>query len=368
MLLVIMSSACEGAATGSEIPPLLFLGWDAAGQTQLFAWRAGEVSALTAEPQGINDYALSPDAKLVAYSVIATDGSSELKLVGADAGSALVRREPARTLLQCPEAECVRPVWAPDGRLLLYERSQLAEDGSVSATSLWWLDSLSGETVPLVEGEDARGSAARFSPDGQWVSYFSPESETTQVFNLEDGSRLHFANELGGPVAWNPNSGALILSNLNMVIVHGSEGQDHQAHSHDFLTAEHLFLTDIVTGEQEELAPDLNTEDNAAGWSPNGEWIAFGRRNARTAAGRQIWLMRADGSEARSLTADVNLTYGPPRWSADGRVLAVQQFDLSLPDSRPSIWVFDVARGTARQLLDAGMEPTWLQPLNGAGG
>ena len=53
-----------------------------------------------------------------------------------------------------------------------------------------------------------------------------------------------------------------------------------------------------------ETAP---VEDGAPVWSPDGEWLAF-RRNINDGPGatltKQLWLMRADGSEARPLTND----------------------------------------------------------------
>jgi TolB protein len=225
---------------------------------------------------------------------------------------------------------------------------------------LWWLDTVTGETVSVLDSNEARGMAARFSPDGEWLSYATPEDEGTHFYNLKDG-RSHFVPKgIGVAVAWSPTSDQVVVPNLDLVIYHGDEGADHLEHTHDYQSAVHLFAMEVESGDLEPISEDLNVDDSVPSWSPGADWIAFGRRLAGPSTGRQLWLMRPDGSEAQALTEDFSVNHGPPFWSPDGRYLLFQRFSLDDPESKPGIWILDVDSGEATNLAASGMQPAWI--------
>jgi TolB protein len=69
--------------------------------------------------------------------------------------------------------------------------------------------------------------------------------------------------------------------------------------------------------------------------------------------GQQIWLIRADGTEARYLTSDPNMHHAFPRWTSDGRAVTFQSFPLKELGARPNIWLLEVDTGQTRQLSEA---------------
>jgi len=69
----------------------------------------------------------------------------------------------------------------------------------------------------------------------------------------------------------------------------------------------------------------------------------------------RIWIARADGSETRQLTGDLQGGQYSPSWSPDGRTLAFQ----TLSDHQ--IWTIDVEGANLRRITGAGSyhNPTW---------
>jgi TolB protein len=358
MLLVLVLASCLDSMKTSPYPPVLYIGWDDNSRSQIFRLEAeGTPSQLTDLESEIIDFAVSPDATQVALTTMESNGMSTIWRMHVD-GDQLSQ------ILECSEAECSQPVWAPDGRRLIYERRTIGQDGLPSSAYMWWLDTETGETASVLDNNEIRGMAARFSPEGEWLSYAIAQDEGTYIYNRNDG-RSHFVPEgIGVPVAWSPTSEVVLVPNLDLVIVHGDEGEDHLEHTHDYQTAVHLFALDLESGDLEPISEDLNVDDSVPAWSPGADWIAFGRRLAGPSTGRQLWLMRPDGSEARALTEDFSLNHGPPIWSPDGRYLLFQRVSLDDPENEPGIWILDVDSGEATNLAASGMQPAWIAEAN----
>ena len=73
----------------------------------------------------------------------------------------------------------------------------------------------------------------------------------------------------------------------------------------------------VVTaaGTRAHRISDKTVDEAEPAWSPDGAWIAYVRRTPGT-AGRELWIMRPDGSGRRALTAQ-NATVTTPAWSPD---------------------------------------------------
>lgn len=354
IMLVLVLSGCQSAKDTNLVPAIVYLGWDENEQIQVYRQSLGDESKqVTTVEAGVFEYAVAPDGETIAYSTMVVDGSSSLRQIGIDGRG-------SRLLLMCEQAVCGQIVWADDNRRLIYEKRPIGDDGIPGSTYLWWLDTETGETQTVLEDQNARGTGARFSPDGQWLSYVSPEEQGAILYHLTDG-RSHFvADEIGVPAAWSPAGDQVIVPNLDLVIIHGEDGDDHLQHAHEYETATHLFAFNMEDGEVENISGDLRVEDSAPAWSPDGEWIAFGRRFAGTSAGRQLWLMNSDGSDQQVLLDDPGITYGPPSWSPDGRYLLFQQFVLDDAGGDPGIWLLDIESGQAIEMIAGAMQPAWL--------
>ncbi len=333
-----------------SLPSIFFLNWNENGIVQVFRIDSGkEPMQLTNVGSDVYDFAVAPDGSKISFSVVNSDGSSQIwRMNGNGRGQQL--------LLSCEIALCTDLVWHPDGRRLLFERREVVDGGN--ASYLWWLDAETGDAKPLLESGE-HGAAARFSPDGQRVSYFSPEQEGIQLFNFVNGRRLLLPNQIGTPGIWSPDGKRILFSDLNLVTFHGGEDDDHLEHSHEYATAVHIFVAEVDNPEPQRISPDIIVDDGNPAWSPDGAWIAFGRKPPGTDAGRQLWLMRPDGSEARALTDDLGMQHGPVDWLGNGRILLFQRFDTQNPETRPGIWLFNIEKNELIKIAPAGMQPQW---------
>ncbi|MCB9104285.1 MAG: Ig-like domain-containing protein [Anaerolineales bacterium] len=297
---------------------------------------------LTQEPQGVFDYALSFDGAMIAFSALHEDGRSDLKIVPADAS-----RSPTM-LLECGEAECTGVAWMPDGQRLIYERRNIPTPFAAPGPSrLWWLNLDSGETTVVFDDTQNLGYGARWSSGGEWFSYVAPASEVVQLYNIHDGRNVVIPSRLGEIAEWNPQGDMLLVPEIQRSETGGF--------------AVHLVRSKPDSGQLQDISGEgMAVEDTSPKWSPDGAWIVLTRKTSGTTMGKQLWLMRPDGSESRQLTDESQVHHSFPVWSPDGRYLAYQRYSLEEVDARPSLWLLDVESGDARELMTPGFRPTWL--------
>ena len=322
---------------------ILYLGWEegeSINQLYIVNPDGGDPVKLTDTPHGIVDYAVSPDGAQIAYSVANEDSSVDVWLMNSDG-------KKQKRVWTCENALCTRPVWAADGRRLIVERRALSESGAPSGMpQLWWLDTQTGETLSAFAVADQTGFGAQLSPDDQGLSYIVPEAQEIRVTHLETGESIIIPSQTGETAVWHPNGESLLTSDIRF------QGEEF---SH------HLFSVDLESAELTNISgADLVTNDGLPVFSPDGKWIAFGRKKPRTPMGKQLWLMRPDGSEAAAITEDAEIHYNNPAWSPDGAQIVVQGYYLAEPEASPTLWLVDVAAGELEELVSPGTQPTWL--------
>lgn len=339
---------------GKTVVRVAYLQENELGQWELAAAQLNDPTyrqLLSLPGEDLLEFAVSPNGRSLAYIIQHADGRQQIRLLQWNGRQASQHQ----TLLDCEQGSCGQLLWHPDGRRLVYQQRQ------AGGPRLWWLDSQTGETVTVLADATAVSQGAALSADGNWLSYADPLHEEMVLYSFVDGTQHRLSNVLGSTAVWHPALSQFLFSDVSLLVFHGDgEQTDHQAHEHAFEQSFHLYSGDSSGNWHLLLGSSSNVDDANPAWSPDGQWIAFGRKPAGTSAGRQLWLMRADGSEARPLTADLTVQHGPPRWSPDGRYLLFQRFDNNQTNPNPAIYLLEIETGTLTAVVEAGILPAWL--------
>jgi Tol biopolymer transport system component len=189
-----------------------------------------------------------------------------------------------------------QPVWSPDGRRIAYLSNGVR------------VVNADGSGRRRLTRDRGEGSAPAWSPDGQQIAFVSRRDANFEIYAMSaDGSRqrrlTRNAWRDSDPV-WSPNGRQIAFVSNWQVWVMNPDGSGQRRLTHN------------------------GARNFAPRWSPDGQRIAFERRVGRVnyghcnACGRAakfaVWVMNADGSEARMLAQDG----AEPVWSPDGRRLA----------------------------------------------
>jgi Tol biopolymer transport system component len=322
-----------------------------------------EPAAITQEPVGVYDFAFSPDGAQVAYAARRADGGADLKLINVDGTG-------VKELAACPGDACISPVFSPDGQLLAYQRHLLASgpSGEISfGESHVYLHHFSGGADTVVG--DGAGRFPRWGPDGR-LAYLDTDRQAIAVLDLAAGGVTYIPNTSGEMGTWSPDGAYMVFPEI-IIPPEPTPAADQTAEpeaSTPFYS--YLLRVTIATNDPRNLSGEGVVDDASPVYSPSGGWLAFGRKlqtNGQWSPGRQVWLMRPDGSDAHPLTADPLYNQSAFTWSPDGGQLAYMRFNTTDPGELAEVWLIDVdaagaLRGTGGgpRRLAQGYLPEWL--------
>jgi nickel/cobalt transporter (NicO) family protein len=288
--------------------------------------------------ENVTEHVLSPDRMNVIYITQSENLENKIWLADVESGERSI-------LSNCRNAICSRPAWSPDGTRVVYEFTRLSGEDLTGLTTLRWVDVGTGESKPVFQGENLPGSNPRWSPDGKWLSYAI--SGELRLYHLETGESHAIRNAITSAVEWSPDSRKVLYRD---VILQGRQ----------FITQ--LFVYDLVSRTASQINPDASYENLSAVWSPDGEWIAAVRRELSITRGDQVWVMRADGSEARMLTNTPDALHNNLTWSPDGKYLLYDVFLPNSPSLESDIQVIEVESGAVNNLGIKGYQAEWRLP------
>jgi TolB protein len=255
--------------------------------------------------------------------------------VSADDGCAPVR-------LTTAEGDDSFPVLTPDRRTVVYTR------GTDDDSELWVMAADGSGKRPLLEAVPpvCRTGMSRpaFGPEpDEFAVVCRDGSGRSGMFVLSlDGTvvrEIPMRSDAFGDVTWSKDGRLAFWTNDA-----GKEGG-------------RIVSLDARGGDRRELTSSAPGVDADPAFSPDGTRIAF--RRWTEAKRSDIWVMDADGSNARPLT-NADGSQQDPSWSPDGRRIVYKS--ASSLSEQPDVFVVDVATKAVTQLVDSpGFDtaPAW---------
>ena len=198
-----------------------------------------------------------------------------------------------------------------------------------------------GDNVVQLTNHPATDEAPACSPDGRRIAFRSERGDTPDLYVMDsDGSnvvRLTHDDLREGHPGWTADGTKFAFSSFRREVGNSE-----------------IYLMDLDGNDPINLT-DHKWADVRPSWSPNGRKMAFvSFRDGGFNTPHHIFVMNADGTGRRNLTADTGLkrNWGPT-WSPDGRKIAFSTFRHFVPaDSRYDIFVITADGKKLDQLTD----------------
>ena len=252
------------------------------------------------------------------------------------------------------------PAVSPDGEWVLYSVSKTDFKEDRNDSHLWMVKWDGSERLQLTFGKEGAG-AAKFSPDGKWISFLSSRAGSgpnaakgNQVWVLDrrggEPQQLTEIKELDGKereisgYSWSPDGKKLLLTLHPKAEPEPEEGkpakpqpividryhfkEDVEGYIRDDQW-DALYLYDIAAKKAEKLTTDKNVNEEGAVWSPDGKWIAFVSNHDADpdrSDNTDVFVAEAKAeSSAKKLTEWKGPDGGRLAWSPDSRSIAFTQ-------------------------------------------
>ncbi|HVS02413.1 MAG TPA: protein kinase, partial [Thermoanaerobaculia bacterium] len=194
----------------------------------------------------------------------------------------------------------LQPTVSPDGKFVAYTSD------AAGSWDIYLLRVDGRNPINLTAGSPADDRQPAFSPDGSRIAFRS-ERDGGGIFLIgATGESVRRLTDFGYNPSWSPSGRELAIA---------TESIDGYPYSR--LSVSQLWVVDVESGRAQELFAGDAVQP---AWSPHGQRIAFWGIMEIATGQRDLWTVRADGSDPVAVTDDLPLDWSPA-WSPDGRHL-----------------------------------------------
>lgn len=239
---------------------------------------------------------------------------------------------------------------SPDGRLIVYSLEWVEKKTEKKYSNLWLVDAEKGAPRRFTHGKH-KDTSPRWSPDGRQIAFLSNRGDPEkppQVYLISlDGGEAQPLTSLKGEIgnlSWSPDGRYLLCTFRRTdpedlerekdeqkkklgVVVRIYERVFYKLDGYGYLPHErtHIWLIDARTGRARPLTDGPIWDERDPAFSPDGRWIAFISNRSEDPDLRpeadDLFVIPAGGGEARRIPTPP----GPkslPSFSPDGRWIA----------------------------------------------
>ncbi len=263
---------------------------------------------------------------------------------------------------------------SPDGARVAFVLNEIDATQDEYRTTIWLVPTNGGEPVQFTRGPK-RDSAPRWSPDGAQIAFLSNrDGEKNQLYVMSasggEPRQLTSLDHGAGPGNWSTDGkwilfaarvpkeklpedkeGRELWKNRARVITKAQYKADGQGYTFD--TVGQMFVVSVESGDVKQLT-DGDVENRAEAWSPDGKQIAFSRARGGIADYSlfDIWMMNADGTNARHISENIGRATSPTFSPVDAWIACygTDAQDKGLGDPMVRVWLIPVAGGPPRRL------------------
>jgi len=292
------------------------------------------------------------------------------------------------------------PTLSPDGAQACVSLSTYDMKSNKGRTSLWLLSTFGGEPRRLTSGGEKDGEP-RWSPDGRAIAFVArrDKDEEPQVYLIApDGGEARRVTDIATGVSaikWFPDGKRLAFVSWVWPDTRGEEAQAKRlkekkedpvkAHvvevqSYRFwdhwLTdgrVPHLFVVDVASGALRDLfagtaweVPRADTASHHYDISPDGREIAFTfdpKEDKRFDNEYHVAAIDVKSRRVRSLTERSRLSHGSPRYSPDGKWIALVTQDMRRSPVAPDLLALIDRSKRGLRVVSAGWDRSVAVPL-----
>jgi Tol biopolymer transport system component len=327
--------------------------WPSDGQADIYALipDTGEIVRIT-NGMGVLDFSVSSNGILIFFSAGNSEGGTSLyKIDRADVGSSTGSSYQAQQIFNCGAAQCRNPVASFDSQYLAYEYIVQSTGGGSGPAQIWLFNLATEKTSPVGQENDETVQPS-WSSKGM-LAFYDVTKAVYEVVNTNTKVSILLANQTGQPGDWSPGGEYYLAPEISY----------YQAPDNTERGTSHLMRYDAANSQAQDISNSPDVEDTEAVYAPDGGAIAFARKfldAAHWSLGRQLWVMKSDGSAAHAITDEADYNHYDLAWSRDGLKLAYVRFDESKPFNPPELWMVNTDGTNTLQLVIGGYSPIWI--------
>ena len=288
------------------------------------------------------DFAVGRSGEWIAFSLKNEQGGADLWQIDRSGHR-------NKKILDCGPVWCSSPSWSPEGKQIVFSKSQKRNSNAEAAIAkIWLIDLSTGQGSPLYKDPKISGDVPSWSPDGVRIASFDDQAGGTRVLELFTNQDIVLPSSEGQIGSWSFDGKKMLFIDSN---------------SSDLNPHEHIYEVDFVVQATHPIPDPVNDADviySVPELAPDGFLMAIGLRYADGPPSKQIWLMQKDGSLARPLTENQVFTQAAYRWDPFGKALVYQRLELGSSQTRPEVVIWQ-GEGSKFTMIatDAG-QPKWL--------